>query len=108
MIGVHPKESMEASFDIVTSTHGDCLPEVEILALLNEIIGSFVELVDYEFKLIVNHALILNSILLYAGIRSDDEITMKNIYFLLVDYNKATRKSPVRNKGLALPMLISG
>jgi histidyl-tRNA synthetase len=98
LIGLHPKESMEASFDIVTSTHAECMPEVEILSLLNDIIGSFTELADYEFKLVLNHALVLNAILLYAGIKADDEKMMKNIYFILADYNKATSKSQVNFK----------
>ncbi len=83
---------MEASFDIITSSpNTDCLPEIELLSVLNEVVGSFAEFNEQSsFKLMVNHSYLLNSILTYCGIR---ESYHKEIYNLLSDYNMKLVKS---------------
>ena len=43
---------------------------------------------DQEFKLIINHSLLLNAIMLYSGIKQDDIEIQKRIYMILVQYNK--------------------
>lgn len=87
---LHPREHMEASFDIITSTNTDCLPEIELLTVLNDVISSFPELGEQSFKLVVNHSYILNSILTYCGI---GESHHKEIYTILSDYNSKLIKS---------------
>jgi serine/threonine protein kinase len=87
---LHPREHMEASFDIITSTNTDCLPEIELLTVLNDVINSFPELSEQSFKLVLNHSYILNSILTYCGIV---ESRHKEIYTILSDYNSKLIKS---------------
>lgn len=96
LASLHPKEHMEASFDIVTSAHDDCLPEIEILSIINDILGSFPELLNSEkqFKLIVNHTSVINSILAYCGINSGQS----KIYDLLTDFNRSLIKSQDASK----------
>lgn len=100
LTSLHPKEHVEASFDIVTSSHDDCLPEIEILSIINDILCSFPELKDLlhsgnNFKLIVNHTSIVNSILAYCGINSGQAC---KIYDLLTDFNRSLIKSQDASK----------
>ena len=90
LTSLHPREHVEASFDIVTSSHCDYLPEVEILCVVNSVINSFSELVVQSYKLVVNNTCILNAILLYCGL---NEVQQKKIYHLLSEYNNKLTKS---------------
>lgn len=97
LTSLHPKEHVEASFDIVTPSHADCLPEIEILSIINDILNSFPELInsENEFKLIVNHTSIINAIMLYCGINPNQH---KQIYYLLTDFNNKLIKSQDASK----------
>lgn len=86
----HPKERIEASFDIVTSSHADCLPEIEILSIVNEIITSFPELVGHNFKLVCNHTLLLRAILCNCAV---DAKHHKDIFLLLSEFTSKQNKS---------------
>lgn len=93
----HPREQVEASFDIVTSSYADCLPEIEILSIINDILNAFPQFTadGNEFKLIVNHTSIINSILTYCGINPNQH---KQIYYLLSDFNNKLIKSQDASK----------
>ena len=90
LTSLHPREHIEASYDIVTSTHGDFLPEVEILSVVNSVINSFTELGDQNFKLVINNSHILSAILLYCGLNEGQQ---KRVFALLSEYNNKLIKS---------------
>jgi translation initiation factor 2-alpha kinase 4 len=93
LTSLHPREHTEASYDIVTSSQGDFLPEVEILSIVNSVISSFGELKETSqtYRLVINNTLILNAILLYCGI--SDECQQSRVYHLLSEYNSKLIKS---------------
>lgn len=91
----HPKERIEASFDIVTSSHADCLPEIEILSIVNEILNSFPELVNFQYKLICNHTHLLKAILIYCSIEPK---YFKPIFYLLSEYTNKLVKTQDASK----------
>jgi len=87
LTSLHPKEHLEASFDIVTPSHADCLPEIEVLAVINDILAGLPELLNSKnkLKLYVNHTSIINAILTYCGIQPGK---FKQVYYLLSDFNR--------------------
>ncbi len=89
----HPKERIEASFDIVTSSHNDCLPEIEILLILKEIINSFPEIAlnnNNNYKLVCNHTHLLKAILIHCGV---DPKYYKQIFYILSEFTSKSIKS---------------
>lgn len=90
LTSLHPREHMEASFDIVTSTPSECMPEIETLSVLSDVLTSFNELQDQTYVLVINHCFLLNAIFMYCGI---EENAQKNIYYLLAEYNNRQIKS---------------
>jgi eukaryotic translation initiation factor 2-alpha kinase 4 len=91
LTSLHPREHVEASFDIVTSTHSDYLPEIEILSVVNSVISSFGELHDQSYKLIINNTYVLNAILIYCGVVTEEK--QKKVFYLLSEYNNKLNKS---------------
>ncbi len=91
LTSLHPREHIEASYDIVTSDHADYLPEIEILSVVNSVISSFGELSDQNYKLIINNTYILNAILIYCGVVTEEK--QKKVYYLLSEYNNKLTKS---------------
>ncbi len=85
LTSMHPREHMEASFDIIT-TQSDCLPELELLSVLNDVLSSVKELNTNEqhYVLMVNHSLLLQSIFLYCGL---NEKQQRGVYSILAEYN---------------------
>ena len=93
----HPKERIEASFDIVTSNHADCMPEMEMLFIVNEIISSFPELViNHRFKLVCNHTHLLRAILLHCSIT--EPLTTKQIYLILSELTSKQNKLNLKDQ----------
>lgn len=66
--GLHPKEFLECSFDIITPTINNLLPESEIIYLIEEIINEFNELKARNFSIVMNHTSILKAVLIYCGV----------------------------------------
>jgi histidyl-tRNA synthetase len=92
LTSLHPREHIEASFDIVTSERTDCLAEIELFTVVNDLISSFKELSPtlQNYLLVFNHSYILNSIFLYCGVSEDHQVL---IYKILADYNNKLAKS---------------
>ncbi len=84
-ISYHPREHIEASFDIITSSNTDFLAELEILSLINEIVSSFPDLADQNMKIVINHSSLLTSIFYFCGI--NDEAIHKRIFTLLSEFS---------------------
>ncbi|CAE1280004.1 EIF2AK4 [Acanthosepion pharaonis] len=66
--GLHPKEFLECSFDIITPIINNLLPESEIIYLIEEIINEFNDLKARNFSIVMNHTSILKAVLIYCGV----------------------------------------
>ncbi|RMZ99580.1 Eukaryotic translation initiation factor 2-alpha kinase 4 [Brachionus plicatilis] len=88
--GQHPREYLEASFDIISASNSDCLPEIEILSVMNDVINSFNELSSQNYVLVINNSFLLNAILDHCRIAEFDQ---KKVYYLLSEYNNKLIKS---------------
>ncbi|OQR66098.1 eukaryotic translation initiation factor 2-alpha kinase 4-like [Tropilaelaps mercedesae] len=80
ILGCHPKELFEASFDIASSNIGpnERLPLMEVLSVTEEVIFQFAfsEKSDFKPYLRINHFGLLKALLLYTGI-TDEEKQLK-------------------------------
>jgi serine/threonine protein kinase len=101
-MGFHPKEHIEASFDIVTPFGNDCIPDIEILSIVQDVINEFQKLKDREYRLVVNHMSVLNAILIHSGI---EEKFHKKIYYILSNFTKLTIKSNNASKEISFNYL---
>ena len=92
LTSLHPREHTEASFDIVTSSKAtDCLPEMELLALVTDVLSSFNELNNMppgepqqHYMFVFNHASILGAIFIYCGLSVEQQ---RKIFPILAEYN---------------------
>jgi translation initiation factor 2-alpha kinase 4 len=89
---LHPREHIDASFDIVSSDNSDALIEIEILSVLNDVLNAFKELLitQQRYILVINYSYILNSILKSCGINTEHQIF---VYKVLAEYNNKLNKS---------------
>ncbi|GAB1604506.1 eIF-2-alpha kinase GCN2-like [Argonauta hians] len=88
--GLHPREFIECSVDIVTPSKDGCFPEGEILYILESIVKSFSKyLREKNCKLIMNHVLVLRSFLLYFNVEEERHIE----FFKLVEKQGDNKKS---------------
>ncbi|XP_024083004.1 eIF-2-alpha kinase GCN2 isoform X3 [Cimex lectularius] len=66
--GIHPKEAYECSFDIVTPTPGNLMPELEILSVIWEILSEFPSLLQRNCVLYLNHSLLISTMLSHSSL----------------------------------------
>lgn len=65
---VHPKQSFECAFDIVTPTRGHFLVDAELLVVANEIVHQFEVLNHKNIVIRINHTSLLRAIFLYHSV----------------------------------------
>ncbi|KAM7159039.1 eIF-2-alpha kinase GCN2 isoform 2-T2 [Molossus nigricans] len=87
----HPKELLECAFDIVTSTTNSSLPTAEVIYTIYEIIQEFPALQERNYRIYLNHTMLLKAILLHCGIPEDK---LSQVYIILYDAvtEKLTRR----------------
>ena len=66
--GLHPKELLGSSFDIVTPTSSSFIPDAEVITIVFEIIAEFPQLKSRNYFLRISHILLMEGILLYCGV----------------------------------------
>ncbi|KAK7506996.1 hypothetical protein BaRGS_00001847, partial [Batillaria attramentaria] len=76
VFGLHPREMMECAFDIVTATYSCSIPDAELLVLVQEVINEFPGLQSRQFKVCVNHSLLVQAVLLHCGVPQDQVSTV--------------------------------
>ncbi|CAH1791711.1 unnamed protein product [Owenia fusiformis] len=68
LFGLHPKELIECTYDIVSPNNASLLPDSEILHVVSEIIAEVPSLSQRNFTLRLNHISLLRGVLLHCGV----------------------------------------
>ena len=71
ILGTHPKELYECTFDIVSSSNENQVPDAEVLLVVAEIIKEFPSLDSRNYYIRINHTVIVKSALVSCGVPED-------------------------------------
>ncbi|KAF6217270.1 hypothetical protein GE061_001624 [Apolygus lucorum] len=61
--GIHPREVYECAFDIVSSSFGDQMPDIELFAVIKDILKAFPHLTGRNCVIYINHSVLISTLL---------------------------------------------
>uniref|UniRef100_A0A0A9YXK3 non-specific serine/threonine protein kinase n=2 Tax=Lygus hesperus TaxID=30085 RepID=A0A0A9YXK3_LYGHE len=62
-VGIHPREVYECAFDIVSSSFGDQMPDIELFAVIKDILKAFPHLTRRNCVIYINHSVLITTLL---------------------------------------------